>query len=85
MLIERNHPFLVQHTPIMTQLLRCNTNTQWLGCGEEVATAVAYVCDYICKAALNTGEILPLISQIVARKTEWETAVTDSTADVYYL
>ena len=70
MFIERNHPFLVQHTLIMVQGMRRNTNTQWLGCGEEVATAIAYVCDCICKAAMNTGEILPIIFQIVAHKAE---------------
>ena len=80
MFIKRNHGFLVQHTPIMTQQLRCNTNTQWLGCGEEVYTAIAYVCDYICKASLKTRDMLPIITQIVAHKAEWETVLAGDTS-----
>ena len=54
-------------SPILTYLLRCNTDTTSLLSGTAIKATVAYITDYVTKPGLNTYSMFDTICQIFDR------------------
>jgi hypothetical protein len=57
-------------TPIITYLLRCNTDVTSLMSGTAIKAIVAYISDYITKPGLKTYVIFDAIRSVFNRNYE---------------
>jgi hypothetical protein len=51
--IRRTHPKMTHFNPILTFLMKCNTDLKFIGSGEDAKAFMYYVTDYITKAPLS--------------------------------
>ncbi|KAI0075284.1 hypothetical protein K474DRAFT_1563476, partial [Panus rudis PR-1116 ss-1] len=51
--IRRRHPWIVNYNDLVVFLLQCNTDTKFIGSGEDAKALVYYFTDYITKAPLS--------------------------------
>ena len=65
-LLEKHKPWLNMIMPILTFLLRCNTDTTSLLSGTAIKAAIAYITDYISKSSLKTHVIFETIKIILS-------------------
>ncbi|PPQ76981.1 hypothetical protein CVT26_007829 [Gymnopilus dilepis] len=50
--LKRLHPWISSYTDVVTFLMQCNMNVQFIGSGHEAKAFIYYVTDYITKASL---------------------------------
>ncbi|KDR70818.1 hypothetical protein GALMADRAFT_49614, partial [Galerina marginata CBS 339.88] len=62
--MKKFEPFLNSFSPLVSYLLRCNTDVTCLHSGTAVKAVVAYVSDYISKHGLKTHVIFDTVRNI---------------------
>ncbi|THU97439.1 hypothetical protein K435DRAFT_596348, partial [Dendrothele bispora CBS 962.96] len=65
--LKKSEPWINTYNPVMTYLLRCNSDVTSLLSGTAIKAVVAYVSDYITKWSLNTHVIFDVIKTILTR------------------
>ncbi|KDR75358.1 hypothetical protein GALMADRAFT_47350, partial [Galerina marginata CBS 339.88] len=65
--LKKLEPFINTYNPLLTFVLRCNTDVTCLHSGTAVKAVVAYVSDYISKYGLKTHVIFDTIRNIYNR------------------
>ena len=68
--IKKGEPWLNTVTPVLTYVLRCNTDVTSLLSGTAVKAVVAYISDYVTKTALKTYTIFDSIKGVYERNSE---------------
>ena len=69
--LKKNEPWLNTFTPVITYLLRCNTDVTCLLSGDTVSAVISYVTDYVTKHSLKTYNILNAIHTILGKNTTY--------------
>ena len=64
--------FINSYNKVILLQLRSNNDIQWLYCGKDVNTVCAYICDYVPKEELRNIQVLPIIYQVLSKKTTWQ-------------
>jgi len=62
--VKKGEPWINTLTPLVTYLLRCNTDVTSLLSGTAIKAVVAYVSDYITKPGLKTYSIFDTIKSV---------------------
>jgi hypothetical protein len=68
--IKKGEPWLNTVTPILTYVLKCNTDVTSLLSGTAVKAVVAYISDYVTKTALRTYTMFDSIKGVYERNSE---------------
>jgi hypothetical protein len=68
--IKKTEPWMNTYTPLLTYLMRCNTDVTNLMSGTAIKAIVAYVTDYITKQSLKTYTVFDVIRTVIDRNTE---------------
>ncbi|HXP52941.1 MAG TPA: helitron helicase-like domain-containing protein, partial [Bacteroidia bacterium] len=68
--MKKLEPWLNTFTPLVTYLLRCNTDITSLLSGTAIKAVVAYVTDYITKPGLKTYSIFDTIRSVLDKNSE---------------
>jgi len=68
--VKKGEPWINFFTPLVTFLLRCNTDITSLLSGTAVKAIVAYISDYVTKPGLKTYAIFDAIRQVFNRNSE---------------
>src|ERR1700723_3407078 len=68
--MKKGEPWINTFTPIVTYLLRCNTDVTSLLSGTAFKAIVAYISDYVTKPGLKTYTIFDTIRSIFDRNSE---------------
>jgi hypothetical protein len=75
--IKKGEPWLNTFNPVITYLLRCNTDVTSLLSGTAIKAVVGYVTDYVTKPGLNTYSIFDTVRQSFERNTDMLNSSTD--------
>jgi len=62
--IKKGEPWINTLTPVVTYLLRCNTDVTSLLSGTAIKAVIAYVSDYVTKPGLKTYSIFDTIQSV---------------------
>jgi hypothetical protein len=65
--IKKGEAWINTMTPVLTYLLRCNTDVTSLLSGTAIKAIVAYISDYVTKPGLKTHTIFETISSVFTR------------------
>src|ERR1700678_1131295 len=65
--MKKGEAWINYFSPILTYLVRCNTDTTSLLSGTAIKATVAYITDYVTKPGLNTYSMFDTIRQIFER------------------
>lgn len=68
--MKKGEAFLNTFTPVITYLMRCNTDVTSLLSGTAIKSVIAYVTDYITKSPLKTHTMFDAIQKVFDRNTE---------------
>src|SRR6266536_1238132 len=68
--IRKGEPWINTLTPLVTYLLRCNTDITSLLSGTAIKAVVAYITDYVTKPGLKTYSIFATIRSVFQRNSE---------------
>ena len=68
--IKKDEPWINTFTPLVTFLLRCNSDITSLLSGTAIKAIVAYVSDYITKPGLKTHSIFSAIKSVFSRNSD---------------
>ena len=68
--LKKGEPWMNTITPILTYLLRSNSDVTSLLSGTTIKAVVAYVTDYITKQSLKTYSIFDVIKSVFDRNSE---------------
>ena len=68
--IKKGEPWMNTINPVVTHLLRCNTDVTSLLSGPAIKAAMSYISDYITKPSLKTYVVLDTIVSIFERNSE---------------
>jgi len=68
--IKKGEAWINFVTPVLTYLLRCNTDVTSLLSGTAIKAVVAYVSDYIAKPGLRTYSIFNTIKSVFSRNSD---------------
>ena len=68
--MKKGEAWMNTFTPLITYLLRCNSDTTSLLSGTAIKAIVAYVTDYVTKPGLTTYSIFETVKQIFGRNSE---------------
>jgi hypothetical protein len=68
--IKKGEPWLNTITPVLTYVLRCNTDVTSLLSGTAVKAVVAYISDYVTKTTLKTYTMFDSIKGVYERNSE---------------
>ena len=67
--IKKSESMINTYNPILTYLLRCNTDVTSLLSGTSIKAVIAYVTDYVTKSPLKTYNIFETICDVFDRNT----------------
>src|SRR3977135_933819 len=67
--IKKSESMINTYNPILTYLLRCNTDVTSLLSGTSIKAVIAYVTDYVTKSPLKTYNIFETICDVFNRNT----------------
>ncbi|PPQ67617.1 hypothetical protein CVT26_006827 [Gymnopilus dilepis] len=81
--LKRLHPWISSYTDIITFLMQCNMNVQFIGSGVEAKAFIYYVTDYITKASLPIHAALAAL-WYAARKIQEFYEKGDETPDSFF-
>ncbi|KAF5325922.1 hypothetical protein D9611_000998 [Ephemerocybe angulata] len=62
---RRRHPRMTHYNPVITFLLKCNTDIKFIGSGSDAKAFMYYVTDYITKAPLSMHAGLAALSYAI--------------------
>src|SRR5271168_4236042 len=65
--MKKGEAWINYFSPILTYLVRCNTDTTSLLSGTAIKATVAYITDYVTKPGLNTYSMFDTIRQLFER------------------
>ncbi|KAF8590728.1 hypothetical protein K439DRAFT_1644584 [Ramaria rubella] len=68
--LKKGEAWINTFTPIVTYLLRCNSDVTSLLSGTAIKAVIAYVTDYVSKSPLKTYGIFESIRDVFDRNTE---------------
>lgn len=68
--MKKGEPWLNTFTPMVTYLLRCNTDVTSLASGTAIKAVIMYVSDYITKTTLKTHVIFDSIRSVFQKNGE---------------
>ncbi|KAF8575809.1 hypothetical protein K439DRAFT_1316277, partial [Ramaria rubella] len=68
--LKKGEAWINTFTPIVTYLLRCNSDVTSLLSGTALKAVIAYVTDYVSKSPLKTYGIFESIKDIFDRNAE---------------
>ncbi len=68
--VKKGEPWINTLTPLVTYLLRCNSDVTSLLSGTAIKAIVAYISDYVTKPGLKTYSIFDAIRSVFNRSTE---------------
>ena len=68
--VKKGEPWINTFTPLVTYLLRCNSDVTSLLSGTAIKAIVAYISDYVTKPGLKTYSIFDAIRSVFNRSTE---------------
>ena len=68
--IKKGEPWLNTVTPVLSYVLRCNTDVTSLLSGTAVKAVVAYISDYVTKTTLKTYTMFDSIKGVYERNSE---------------
>ncbi len=68
--VKKGEPWINTLTPLITYLLRCNSDVTSLLSGTAIKAIVAYISDYVTKPGLKTYSIFDAIRSVFNRSTE---------------
>ena len=68
--MKKREPWLNTFTPVVTYLLRCNTDVTSLASGTAIKAVIMYVSDYITKTTLKTHVIFDSIRSVFQKNGE---------------
>jgi ATP-dependent exoDNAse (exonuclease V), alpha subunit - helicase superfamily I member len=68
--MKKHEPWINTLSPIVTYLLRCNSDVTSLLSGTAIKAIVAYITDYVTKPGLKTYSIFDAIRGVIDRNTE---------------
>ncbi|KAF8576813.1 hypothetical protein K439DRAFT_1649214 [Ramaria rubella] len=68
--LKKGEAWISTFTPIVTYLLRCNSDVTSLLSGTAIKAVIAYVTDYVSKSPLKTYGIFESIRNVFDRNTE---------------
>ena len=68
--VKKGEAWINTLTPVVTYLLRCNTDVTSLLSGTSIKAIVAYISDYITKPGLKTYSIFDTIRSVFDKNTE---------------
>ncbi|OBZ67369.1 hypothetical protein A0H81_12737 [Grifola frondosa] len=75
---KKEQPWLNTFNPVLTYVLRCNSDVTCLLSGTQVKAVVAYVTDYVTKGKLNTHTFFETVHMVLDRhQPSLQGAVTD--------
>jgi len=75
--VKKGEPWINTFTPVVTFLLRCNTDVTSLLSGTAIKAVVAYVSDYVTKPGLKTYTIFDTIRSVFLRNSEMLSGSTE--------
>ena len=70
LIMKKGEAWLNTFSPVLTYLLRCNTDVTCLLSGTAIKSVIAYVTDYITKTPLKTHTMFETVKTIFKRETE---------------
>src|SRR5215471_15584445 len=68
--VKKGEKWINTYTPVLTYLMRCNTDVTSLLSGTAIKAIVAYVSDYITKVGLKTYSIFDAIRSVIDKNSE---------------
>jgi len=68
--LKKGESWINNVTPVLTYLLRCNTDVTSLLSGTAIKAIVAYISDYVTKPGLKTYSIFETIRSVFTRNSE---------------
>ena len=77
--MKRLHPRIASYNPVVTFLLKCNTDVKFVGSGEAAKALIYYVTDYITKASLPAHIGLGALSYAIQKTNDENTALSAET------
>lgn len=69
--MKHGEPYINTFNPLITYLLRCNSDITSLSSGTAVKAVIAYTTDYISKNPLRTHTMLEVIKEVFNRHSEF--------------
>ncbi|KAI0355692.1 hypothetical protein OH77DRAFT_1361593, partial [Trametes cingulata] len=60
----KHEPWLNTYNPVLSYVLRCNTDVTSLLSGTQVKAVVAYVCDYVTKSSVSTHTFFEVVRSV---------------------
>ncbi|KAJ3517880.1 hypothetical protein NMY22_g13870 [Coprinellus aureogranulatus] len=76
--LRRRHPRMTHYNPVLTFLMKCNTDVKFIGSGDDAKSFMYYVTDYITKAPLSMYAGLTALSYAI-RQGERRGVLNNST------
>ncbi len=68
--LKKHEAWINTFTPLLTYLMRCNTDVSSLHSGTEIKAVLIYVSDYITKPALKTHVFFDVIKSVFQRNKD---------------
>ena len=68
--MKKNESWINTFTPLLTFILRCNTDVMSLASGTAIKSIIMYISDYITKSTLKTHVIFDSIRTVFQRNGE---------------
>jgi len=69
-MLRRRHPKISAYTDLVTFLVQCNMNAQFVGSGDQAKSFIYYVTDYVTKASLSVHVGMAALAFAVRRVHE---------------
>jgi hypothetical protein len=69
-MMKKKESWINTFTPLVTFILRCNTDITSLASGTAIKSVIMYISDYITKSALKTHTIFDSIRTVFQRSGE---------------
>ncbi|KAF5332297.1 hypothetical protein D9611_008065 [Ephemerocybe angulata] len=79
--IKRTHPKMTHYNPIITFLMKCNTDIKYIGSGADAKAFMYYVTDYITKPPLSMHAGLTALAYAIRQGEERNVLQTKPTGD----
>ncbi|PPQ81758.1 hypothetical protein CVT26_007391 [Gymnopilus dilepis] len=81
--MRRLHPWISSYTDVVTFLMQCNMNVQFIGSGMEAKAFIYYVTDYVTKSSLPVHAALAALLYAAKKFGDRQTGVDEETDGFY--
>ncbi|KAJ3567450.1 hypothetical protein NP233_g6363 [Leucocoprinus birnbaumii] len=76
--LQKREPMMNSVTPLLTYVMRCNTDSSCLLSGTAIKSTISYVADYICKSSLKTYHVLKTACDVFQKRNDILNGTKDS-------